>query len=508
MSSRARLVPLALAIGFALLGFAFVRWLAPGYLSGRGFPLDDAWIHAVYARSIAHGGKLAYNPGELAAGETSPLYPLVLALPHALLGTTRAIVLATKALGLLLHASTATVVFVLVRRAVLGAVAPLAAFAAALLVLVQPDLLAASVSGMEVPLATTLLVGAVLAHTSERLVLAAVLAGLAYLARPETAVALIAVYGARAARTSSRALSPLAGVALAAAGFAAFCLAASGRPQPATFYAKAGVGPPLAQALEAGLFGTLGRFAGAGRVVVFVPLAGLAAWSLRRRATDAGAIALGGLVFVTTAAILTPSVDPGAFYHQRYFLPGVPLLVAGLLALLGEVLPLVTSLRAPLALGAVALGLLADDALALPRRMVRLANDARNIDDVQVLEGLALANAPPRSVVWAVDAGAIRYFGNAYVVDMIGLNTPQILDPKSDFALRHPPSHVEVVPGWSQLDGTSYAKFASQRFAPTTPYSVTGFLPMATHWLGRCPDEPWTGGYRIRGRTYRFVCAR
>ena len=38
----------------------------------RGFPLDDAWIHQVYARNLGTRGEFAFFPGEPSAGSTSP----------------------------------------------------------------------------------------------------------------------------------------------------------------------------------------------------------------------------------------------------------------------------------------------------------------------------------------------------------------------------------------------------------------------------------------------------
>ena len=70
MIDRARwltALPLATAAG-ALLALHVV---APHYLVHQGFPVDDAWIHAVYARELARSGMLAYNPGVPATGETA-----------------------------------------------------------------------------------------------------------------------------------------------------------------------------------------------------------------------------------------------------------------------------------------------------------------------------------------------------------------------------------------------------------------------------------------------------
>src|SRR3954467_15294291 len=82
---------------------------APAYLVHQGFPLDDAWIHAVYAREFAATRMLAYNPGVPATGETSPLWAIVLALPH-LLARSNAAIVATKFLGFALHAASAAMI--------------------------------------------------------------------------------------------------------------------------------------------------------------------------------------------------------------------------------------------------------------------------------------------------------------------------------------------------------------------------------------------------------------
>ncbi len=46
--------------------------------NGSGFPLDDAWIHQTYARSIAREGTWTYSLNEQSAGSTSPLWTLLL----------------------------------------------------------------------------------------------------------------------------------------------------------------------------------------------------------------------------------------------------------------------------------------------------------------------------------------------------------------------------------------------------------------------------------------------
>ena len=56
---------------------------------GLGFPLDDSWIHLQFARNLAHGAGLSYNPGDLVTGSTAPLWTALLAAPLPAAGERR-----------------------------------------------------------------------------------------------------------------------------------------------------------------------------------------------------------------------------------------------------------------------------------------------------------------------------------------------------------------------------------------------------------------------------------
>jgi hypothetical protein len=51
-----------------------------------GVPLDDTWIHFQFARSLARGDGLSFNPGQPTSGSTAPLWTLLLAAVHLLGG--------------------------------------------------------------------------------------------------------------------------------------------------------------------------------------------------------------------------------------------------------------------------------------------------------------------------------------------------------------------------------------------------------------------------------------
>lgn len=74
---RARLLLLALQLASAV---AFVSPLS----RESGFPLDDAWIHQVVARTLATTGTLGYYPGAHGTGATSYFWAALLAFGHLL----------------------------------------------------------------------------------------------------------------------------------------------------------------------------------------------------------------------------------------------------------------------------------------------------------------------------------------------------------------------------------------------------------------------------------------
>jgi hypothetical protein len=504
---RARLGVTAAA---ALAALGLLAWLAPGYLTRRGFPLDDAWIHAVYGRELARSGMLAYNPGVPATGATSPLWAGLLALVHLCLASPGGVVLATKLLGLALLAACA-----LLAPAAVGAGEGKVGWLVAALLLLHPPLLAASASGMEVSLAALSAFGLLALARRGRAPAYGAACALAPLARPELVLLALALPVARLGRERWRAVRLLAAAAAGAAlslGLSAWRnWAASGRPLPATFYAKVHV--PLGAvpgSVSRGLSALLGDLPLTGLPLLCLAtlLSATALGSRRASAPRDAAVAwLAGLGLCVLSFVLVPPIDPVAFYHQRYALPGVALLLAAAPPLLVWALSLVPTRIRRWAGAAVAAAAALGLALDAPGRLSHLENDAHNIDDVQVTEGRALASAPPDARVWAVDAGAIRYFGRAFVVDMMGLNSWQILGSGAGaFLAGHPPAFLEVVPGWSALEPLDQPGGEAHRYLPTTPYTVTSFPDMQLHVLVRCASGS-AGTFHLRGRSYPFACA-
>jgi hypothetical protein len=511
----------ALALAGALAGLGVFHISAPSYLAHRGFPLDDAWIHAVYAREFARSFTLAYNPGIAATGETAPLWPIVLAPIHWLtdVGT---IVAATKLAGFALHAIACMWLALTLggvmpdRRLLAGGIGALVAF--------HPHFIAAAVSGMEVPLAELVVAGVFWAAVFRRRAILFVMGVLAIGARPEVAVIAVLLpllLWIGDDRTEGALLAGCAfgGGVAALVGLGIRSTLIAGMPLPATFYAKANRTSPFNTVLQrVGFSELLGRITLLDSGIVLVGLFALA-WVLfpRRKAegdSDRGAaraavaLFLSGMAFCAVSFALIPPVDPPAFYHQRYVLPGVMPAIAAIPLLAHAALRRFAAKFAMPSSIALLIALVVVCATAAPSRARHLSNDAQNIDDVQVAFGKALAAEAPTKTVWVVDAGAIRYFGRPFVVDTIGLNTPEILgDGAQAYLDAHPPSFLDVFPGWSRLEADLHVQMPARTFEAQTPYTVTSSTSMRTHVLVTCEPPGLRGRFVVRARTWGFRCS-
>jgi hypothetical protein len=162
-----------------------------------GFPLDDAWIHQDFARTLATTGRFAFQPGGSGAGSTSPVWVLVLLLPQLVIhgnppiwlvvGWSAAVGAAVlAALGVLTGLAALDVA-----RAAGQAerIARLAALLAGLVVVSEWHLVWAAVSGMETNLFALLSLGLIVgAARGIKPLRLGVLAALAVGTRPEGAV--------------------------------------------------------------------------------------------------------------------------------------------------------------------------------------------------------------------------------------------------------------------------------------------------------------------------------
>jgi hypothetical protein len=444
-----------LILGAAALAAALFLGAERRIAHTPGLPLDDGWIHLTLARNVATGGGFGINRGEPVAVSTAPLWSLTLA---GLLALGVPSLAAGKALGLACWAATG-----LVTRRLAGALGlpPGLAWGAGLAVVGLSRLVWGALSGMEVPLAALIVAGAAWAIARDRPDLGAVGLGLATLARPEAGLlAALHALGAFAAGRWPEALRRAGLAALVVAPAALFNLLAGGRLVPTSAAAK----------VEGGVLGRTEHLADAWAVSERQVTAFLADWGrllfddhvalpallvvglLVSRGSRLRWLAA-GLVLQPLAMALIAPYRPPSFQTGRYVAHLLPLAVvvalAGLQRVLGW-LPGYPSRAAACAL--LLVGLVAP----LPAGARAYARGVENINTMQVRLGhWVAAQTPPDTLIALNDIGALTYFGERRVIDLMGLATPEILPHRRAgpeavlrYLARRCPEYLVIFPDW------------------------------------------------------------
>ncbi len=450
-------VPAALRALPAVLCVVLVALLADDRFAAFQFPLDDAWIHRVYARALATGDGFAFNPGVQEAGASSPLWVILTAPAHWLepaLGT-QATVVAVKLVGTLLAVSCVVSVQVLAGRLHGSA---RAGVAAGVLFALTPDLAFSALSGMEPVFLAAAWLAAAVALLAGRTLAVLVLLGVAPTIRPEALLFL--PFGLLAAahawqRTGERpALSGLLALAGPSLLWMAFCEHATGHPLPTPFYVKAHPFHLDADGVQRALQALGGHGVLAAPFLWLLTAASLPLWARRSlgpwllvvalpvvfalgvvgsrdfllvgyywtRWTDPAALVLEAAAVVTLAGMLQGSAPRGSWLRSR-----APLLLTG--AVLALSLPSWWS--------------------GLQDRRHHISADARAVSLVNVRMGLWLHdNVPPGAVGGVNDAGAIRYFSERSVLDLMGLNSASVAFETDGGGSRRGPEWLAVFPPW------------------------------------------------------------
>jgi hypothetical protein len=484
-------------------GAAVVVFLAWSPANRTGFPLDDAWIHRVYARSFAWGHGFAYNDVQ-EAGCTSPLWAVISAPAHWLEPAfgVAGVVWAVKLLGAALGALAVAAVYRLGRQ-LCGAAWP-GALAASLFA-GEPALAFSALSGMEVALVVCAWLWLLAALHAERWRLAAVLLGVLPVARPEAMLLVglcLAVLAIQRGRKLVALITPWSVIwcVLPTAAWIAFCELATGHLLPNTYYLKVSGEVGVHALATAG--GLLGQHGWARSIAL--PITGAVAllawcWRSRAHAPIVALLALGSLAFVI-AVVTTRSYLPLGYYWTRWTDPGV-LGVAAACAL-GVALGLHALVVAPAlerrvrraAIATLAVVVLA----AVPRllgsvaeRAERLGSDGRVIERMNVEPGRWIAAHTPASAVIGVnDAGALRYFGGRTTIDLVGLNTADVAFQ------RIPPATLEQRIDWLAIypvmlrPHPSFARFARMRWfaIPREQYTICDCPGPTEMFIARRPD--------------------
>jgi hypothetical protein len=424
---------------------ALAGWFISSRSAWLDFPLDDAWIHRVYARALASGQGFAYNTGQPEAGSTSPLWAILTAPAHwaAPLNPDLPVIL-VKVTGLLLGLGAVILAALIARRLTHST---LAGALTAMIFALDPQLYFSSLSGMETNLLVICWLGMALAWQAGRYKTIMILAGLAPVIRPEAVILLpVAAAAARFARRAGTArlniILLLAAAALPCVLWTSFCLNTTGHPLPNTFYLKACLMPP-----DHTLFATAGQILTQHGMASVIPIGLVTVLLFCRHRGRAGAPVL--MLLIVLPAIYISSIlvsrpfNPEGYYWTRWTDPAVLVLtpafamgIAILLSGMGNIsLPASASARSQIiASGAgilLCLALLASDAPGwfncFQQQRHQFAMDCHAIRTMDVEPALWIADhAAADDIIATDDAGATRYFGKRQTIDLVGLNNADI----------------------------------------------------------------------------------
>ncbi len=399
----------ALALALTLVGVLGLLAWSSALCGAPRSPLDDAYIHLGVARTLVEDGTWGLNPGEHASASSSPLWTLAIAGVFAVTGPWEhaGLLLAILSAGLLLWVGAASL-----RDEGL----PERAVAAGLLLLVLLAPLPFLVGlGMEHVLQAALAL--LLARGTRSAGTGFALAFAAALTRYESAALILALAWVQRREAPARALAILGGGAAAVGGFGLYSLSQGGLFLPNSVLLKSLRGSGPWEALGAALSEGAPLLALA--VGVVVAAAALETGALHRRRV--------GLFAACVLAQLTLGRVGWLFRYEAWLMAwGCLLLVTPARLLLAR--------RGPMVLAAGALLLLPLGWRAAQANRL-FGPGARLFSDVNVALARWVGAEWPGARVAAQDIGALAFFSDAEIVDVVGLGTDEIAAMKLEGAL-------------------------------------------------------------------------
>jgi hypothetical protein len=449
-----------------------LRGYAHEDLAGHAAGSDDAYISYRYARSLAGGGGLAFNPGERVEGYSNLLFVLLIAPAFLVL---RDAAVHTWAVALsALFAACALVVF---HRRLLALDERVATWGT-LALAASPPLWLWTASGMETALVLLLQVAlwSEVVGGREGRRLAAVIV-LLLLSRADGFVGAGIAVAYLAARRDRRAIAAGAALAITMAVLTGWRLAYYGWPFPNTYYAK--VSGALGERIPAALaqLADLAWMVGLAAPLAVLAVDAAAGLRARRIAFEPffAAVWLGFWISVG-----------GDVFAERFLVVLVPLAIAVLARAARGGRPAL----AYAGLAAIALAQLVP--LAADRRF-RYAGEKY---DRWIEVGRTLSAPEHRGRTIAVDAaGKIPFYSRLFAIDMLGLNDAHIAHrPASEFRVGHSKHDVDYVLGRRpDLIATWIDPDLDMRWGlDRGRYEAAGYRLRYLAWARRSPPAPAT----------------
>jgi len=405
-------------------------------IAAPGLTLDDSWIHVQFARTIYEGIPWEYSPGYPSTGSTSPLWSVILSCIFWFTSEPSGIIWGVYIISAIFYIFSTYLAGRIIANYLESIEWGIVASVAFVLVPRNSWLM---LSGMETPVFVFILLLSIAVLDKDEMkydLMLGVLAGLAFLARPEGIIIIFCILVRFVILTLKRKVTLVRfGVLLLSGAMALMvalpwvlhCLSVTGYPLPDTFYAK--VHSPTTTEIEAwDIFWTY--FV---RELPFLPVAAFLGIILIVKGRPFA------WLIPTSLTVLYRLSTPYAslINNNRYLLPVFDLFLIAAIASIAIMFRVVFLgfLEMPDTLSVKSLSVLVIAVLIIVPMIPSYSYQATfygkaagNINDMQVEIGQWLnENTPPNAIFATHDAGALRFFSNRTMIDLAGLVSPDII---------------------------------------------------------------------------------
>lgn len=423
---------------------------------GIGFPLDDAWIHQVYARNLAIDKIWAFLPGQVSAGSTSPLWTVILSVGYLL--------------KLMPYIWTFTVGFLcLVGLCITGQKISQAETGQppkwhllALFLAFEWHMVWAALSGMEtIFYALLILVFFYLEYDAlPKPILTGLLVGMAVWVRPDGITLLgpalmVCILSAKNWKsTLVEIFKILAGFAIAFVPYILFNNFMHGSLWPNTYYAKQAEYYSL---LRGPLLLRWSRLMGLPLIGAGVLLLPGFIWMIWQSLKEKKWVLLSMGIWWLGYSLIYALRLPVVYQHGRYLIPAMPVFfVVGFIGIREIIAHWVVRNKVTKILSqAWAISILVVEILFFGLGAQAYAEDVAIIETEMVATARWLnSNTPENAVIAVHDIGAVGYFTDRKLIDLAGLISPEVIPFIRDearlegFLNRQGIDFLVTFPGW------------------------------------------------------------
>lgn len=439
-----------------------------------GFPLDDPWIHLTFARNLIEYGSFSYFKNEIVtSGSTSPIYTLLLSVLFLISKNEYVI---SYVLGIIFNVLTVLFIYKLV--SLHSGSKSLLTLSTVFLIALQPKLNLIAVSGMETSMFIFFIICTLYFYKTANKILLGIFLGLTIWCRPDGAVLWIAIlvdyffsnYSTTKTQTITKferkdfLFALLVGAFLVALYFV-FIYVLSGSILPNTYRAKIEY---YQHNLRENFLKNevLNYFSSAELILIVVPFLVAVLIIIRdiikQRYNQFFVYLLFLLCLIAAYYIKLP------FAHRfgRYLMPVIPFYI--LISVYGfkeisefilqktKSYTLITLLFTLFLGGTTILSI-----IHLTKNAKEFAELCKYHNERHVAAGLWIKkNTPQNSIVAIHDIGAIGFYSERKIIDMVGLVTPELIDHLNDknfsafikdFLTKNNATHIAALKNWFEI---------------------------------------------------------